>query len=115
MEDAAAKFFFLRSANGWMPGVSQGAHMSVMFVRHEVADYDVWKKAYDEAADFQKASGVKAEAVYRHEDNPNVVTVYHKFDTIDAARAMANDPALKEVMDKIGVRGKPEIWFAQEV
>jgi quinol monooxygenase YgiN len=89
--------------------------MAVLFVRHEVADYDAWKKGYDAAADMQKALGVTVEAVYRHEDDPNVVTVYHEFDSIEAARAMVNDPALKKAMNELGVKGQPEFWFAQRV
>jgi quinol monooxygenase YgiN len=45
-------------------------------------------------------------ASYRHDDDPNVVTVYHEFDSIDAAKAMASSPALKEAMAGLGVRGK---------
>lgn len=88
--------------------------MAVLFVRHEVTDFDVWKKGYEGAADMRKANGVKAAAVYRHEDNPNVVTVYHEFDSIDAAKAFASNPALKEKMAELGVKGGPEIWFAHK-
>lgn len=89
--------------------------MADLFVRHEVADFDTWKKGYDNASDMQQANGVKAEAVYRHEDDPNVVTVWHKFDSVAAAQEFMKLPELKEAMDEIGVKGKPEIWIANKV
>lgn len=88
--------------------------MVVLFVRHEVSDYDTWKKGYDDAADMQRANGVRAEAVYRHDGDPNTVTVYHEFDSIDAAKAFVDAPALRDVMDELGVQGKPDVWFAHK-
>ena len=89
--------------------------MAVLFVRHKVEDFDVWKKGYDEAGDMQKQLGVEAEAVYRHAEDPNMVTVYHKFDSMEAAKAFANHPQLAEVMRELSVLGEPEVWFAHEV
>ena len=88
--------------------------MAVLFVRHEVEDYDAWRKGYDEAGEFQKANGVRSEAVYRHADEPNVVTVYHEFDSVDAAKEFAGNDELKDVMHDLGVKGKPDIWIANE-
>ena len=89
--------------------------MAVLFVRHQVEDYDAWKRGYDEAADMQKANGVQSEAVYRHADDPNTVTVYHEFASLDAAKAFAEHPDLREIMRELGVKGEPDVWFAHEV
>jgi hypothetical protein len=49
--------------------------------------------------------------VYKLDGNPNDVTIYHEFSTMDAAKAFAASPKLKEAMQAAGVQGAPDIWF----
>jgi lysozyme family protein len=89
--------------------------MTTMFLRHTVANYKTWRKAYDDFAPFQKANGVKAQAVYQAADNPNDITVTHDFATVEAAQAFARQDELKKTMKDAGVIGAPTIWFTNEV
>ena len=89
--------------------------MTTMFVRHTVANYKTWRKAYDDFAPFQKANGVKAQAVYQAADNPNDITVTHDFATVEAAQAFARHDELKKAMKGAGVIGAPTIWFTNKV
>lgn len=82
-----------------------------MFVRHEVADYATWLKAYNAFNKERRKMGVRGAAVYRSLDNPNDVTVTHDFKNAEAAKAFATSARLKEVMEKAGVKGSPQIWF----
>ena len=82
-----------------------------MFVRHDVADYAVWRKGYDAYAPTQKKMGVFYEAVYQSSENPNDVTVIHDFRSLEKAKAFAASSDLKETMGKLGVKGPPQIWF----
>jgi len=82
-----------------------------LFVRHEVADYGSWKKAYDSFAPMQKKMGVTYQAVYQSTEDPNDVTVIHDFHTLDEAKAFAAMPELKAAMEKSGVKGVPQIWY----
>ncbi|MEA2979154.1 MAG: hypothetical protein QOF91_1864 [Alphaproteobacteria bacterium] len=82
-----------------------------MYVRHEVTDYATWRKGYDAFNAERKKLGVTGAAVYRSVDNPNDVTVTHDFNSADKAKAFASSPRLKEVMEKAGVKGAPQIWF----
>ena len=91
-------------------GVAQAQDVR-MFVRHEVADYAVWRKAYDSFAPMQKRAGVIYKAVYQSTDNPNDVTVIHDFHSLDQAKAFAASPDLKAAMEKSGVKGTPQIWY----
>ena len=91
-------------------GVASAADVR-MFVRHEVADYGAWRKAYDAFAPTQKKLGVINQAVYQSTDNPNDVTVIHDFHSIEKAKAFAASPELKAAMDKSGVKGAPQIWY----
>lgn len=82
-----------------------------MFVRHEVADYGVWRKAFDSFAPMQKKQGIIYKAVYQSTDDPNDVTVIHDFHSLEKAKAFAASPELKAAMEKAGVKGAPQIWF----
>jgi quinol monooxygenase YgiN len=86
--------------------------MATMFAKHKVADYSVWKKAYEGFASVQKKGGVTAQAVYRSVDDPNEVTVTHEFSDADQAKAFVESPDLRDAMQKAGVVGQPTIWFA---
>jgi hypothetical protein len=50
-------------------------------IQHHVADYQVWRKAYDGFGDVQKAGGVTRQSVYRATDDPNKVLIMHGFAT----------------------------------
>lgn len=94
------------------PALGADVHM---FVRHEVADYATWKKAYDGFRATQKKLGVVAQAVYQSTDNPNDVTVTHTFHSLDQAKAFTASPELKAAMEKAGVKGAPQIWYTTRI
>jgi ABC-type sugar transport system substrate-binding protein len=94
------------------PALAADVHM---FVRHEVADYGTWKKAYDGFRATQKKLGVVAQAVYQSTDNPNDVTVTHDFHSLEKAKAFAASPELKTAMEKAGVKGAPQIWYTTRI
>ena len=85
-----------------------------MFIRHEVADYSVWRKAYDAFAPEQKKAGVYFQAVYQSVDHPTDLTVIHDFHSLDKAKAFAASPVLKATMEKAGVKGAPQIWYTSK-
>jgi hypothetical protein len=88
--------------------------MIKMMVRHGVTDYDTWRKAYDDFDEERSGMGVRGDGVYREVDNPRNVTAYHDFDSIEDARAFAESPRLREVMEGAGVASAPDIWFVEK-
>ena len=58
-----------------------------LFVRHPVADFAHWKKAYDDFDEERFGMGVKGHAVYQALDDANDVTVWHDFESLDSAQA----------------------------
>jgi quinol monooxygenase YgiN len=82
-----------------------------LFVRHEVADYGVWRKAFDAFAPTAKKAGALNGAVYRSAEDANDVTVIHDFHSVDKAKAFVASPELKAAMEKAGVKGAPQIWI----
>ena len=85
-----------------------------LFVRHDVADFGVWKKGYDSYADTQKKMGVFNKAVYQSASNPNDVTVIHDFHSLEQAKAFVASADLKAHMEQLGVKGTPQMWFTSE-
>jgi hypothetical protein len=77
--------------------------MTILFVRHHVADYDAWRLVYDSAGDMQRQRGVTAEAIYRAEDDPNDVLVMHQFNSSDEAHSFMGNPDLRQAMADAGV------------
>jgi hypothetical protein len=85
-----------------------------MHIRHEVADYSVWRKVYNAFAGMQRKLGVTRQAVYQSIENPNDVTVTHDFKTEEKAQAFMSAPEVKSAMDKAGVKGTPQIWITTQ-
>ena len=85
-----------------------------LFVRHNVADYETWRKAYDQFYGEREAMGVTGDAVFQSVDDPNDLTLWHDFETDEVARAFVLSDALRNVMQRAGVQGEPQIWFVAE-
>ena len=88
--------------------------MAHLFVRHPVKDYESWRRVYDEADALRAEFGVRSHAVFQSADDPNDITVMHELDNIGAAKALAEAPQLREVMDQAGVAAPPTIWFVHK-
>lgn len=88
--------------------------MTRLFVRHNVADYRTWRKAYDDFDAERRKLGVTVHAVFQSIDDPNDVTVCHDFSTVESAKNFASSARLKEVMGKAGVKGVPQISLVSE-
>ena len=89
--------------------------MITMFAKHTVHDFAAWKRTYDALAPTRKKMGVTRASVHRDARDPNVVTVTHTFNGLDAATAFAGSDDLKSAMMNAGVVGAPDIWFAEDV
>lgn len=83
-----------------------------MFVRHPVTDFATWKQAYDDFDAERIGMGVSGHAVFQSVDDPNNVTVWHDFETLEAAQAFMSSARLLEIMERSGVAGEPTVWFA---
>ena len=86
--------------------------MVYLSVRHTVADYAKWRVGFDAHASARRAAGATGtQHVYRDHENPNAILITMEWDSAEKARKFAQDPALKEVMDKAGVISAPEVHF----
>jgi len=82
-----------------------------IFIRHDVADYQAWRKVYDDFDATRRSLGVTGDEVYQNLDDPNNVTLWHEFATRAQAEAFTSSDQLREAMASAGVQGQPEIWY----
>jgi hypothetical protein len=86
--------------------------MIYLNIRHTAADYAKWRVGFDAHESTRRAAGATGvQQVYRDSENPNAVTILLEWDSVEKARKFVQDPALREVMEKAGVIGAPEIRF----
>ncbi len=89
--------------------------MTRMFVRHSVSDFGKWRYAYDGAEGLCEEMGVVDDCLFQSVDDARDVTVWHDFETPEAARAYAESDRLRAAMSDGEVIDKPEIWFTTKI
>lgn len=87
----------------------------VMAVTHLVKDFDKWKKGFDKDEMNRSANGLTLRALARGIDNPNNVFVFLNVSDLQKAKDFGASPKLKNIMQKLGVMGKPEIIYVDVV
>ena len=85
--------------------------LSLMVIRHKVANYEKWKTAYEAHDSARLANGLHKYVICRGLEDSNMVLVAQVMDDVSKAKEMAASPGLKEVMKKAGVTGPPMIDF----
>ena len=88
--------------------------MARMIIRHKVADFSKWKKAYEDHRSARQAAGLKDSHLWRNMDDPNEVIVMFEASDVAKARNFAGSSDLKEKMLTAGVQGEPDIVFLSD-
>lgn len=89
--------------------------MPYMLVRHNVVDYENWKPIFEEHGSTRRESGSKGGLLFRNADDPNEVVILLEWDDLENARQFAQSEDLREIMQRYGVIGQPDIYFLEEV
>jgi quinol monooxygenase YgiN len=82
-------------------------------ITHDVADYAVWKRVFDEHDAARKKAGIIGYAVSRRADRPNTIVIYLQADSLDQLKAFAASPDLQATERRAGVVGMPQVTFVQ--
>ncbi len=85
--------------------------MYYMLVRHEVKDFNTWKKVLDSQAKVHQDTQMELMHVWRDTQNPKMVVFLLRLHDIEKAKAFLNTPDVNNVAGKAGVLGEPEIFF----
>lgn len=88
---------------------------ATLAARHHVRDYAAWRRVYDEAEPLRAQHGCTAQRVMRLPDDGNDLFVTHEFPSAEQAGSFADDPAMREAMDRAGVEGAPRIEIFTDV
>lgn len=89
--------------------------MTRMFARHRVADYGAWREVYDGFDEERRGMGMTDHAVFRSIADPHDVTVWHDFSSREDAESFASSTRLRDLMQRAGVQGTPDVWFTTPV
>lgn len=87
----------------------------VAVISHPVADYETWRKTYDEVAPMREAAGMTRAQVLHAPGDPNMVVLIHEFETLEGATALFGSPELKAAMKDAGVLAPPTITIGVPV
>ena len=88
---------------------------SALMVQHPVADFDRWKKGFDEHQSARQSAGMLGHHINRAEEDPNSQNIYFAVSDVDQAKGFTESPELKEVMQEVGVTGVPEFTWMTPV
>lgn len=87
--------------------------MPAMIIKHKVADFGTWLKAYEEHGSKRSEAGVTSSVVCQSADDPNEVTVYFEVADLARAREFTTSPDLAQAMHAAGVLSPPSIQYLQ--
>ena len=88
--------------------------MATVFLKHEVADYEAWRSAYDADQPRRDAAGLSEIGVYRDASDGNTVLLAWRTSDLEAFTAMVESEELKAKMEEAGVTGPPDIWIGEK-
>lgn len=86
-----------------------------VFVRHHVRDFGSWKPAFDEHESTRRAHGLTAHSLHQRIDDANDVTIVFKITDLKRAKEFSTSEDLRSAMQRAGVEGAPEMWFAEDL
>lgn len=89
--------------------------MAFMIVKLQVADYEAWKKAFDEVEEVRREYGWKKHELFRDAANPNTAVVIGHMGNLERARQYLADERVRAAVARSGIQGPPEVWFLDEI
>lgn len=87
--------------------------MSYILIRHKVADYPAWKKAYDAHLPLRQKAGLKQNQLLHGANGSNEVVILFSTDNLERAKEFAESEELRLTMQKAGVIGRPDVSFLE--
>ena len=88
--------------------------MPYVLIIHEVENYAVWKKIFDDAAGLRKEAGEISFQVLRYEKEENKVVHFSRWVSIDAAKNFFESPRVVQIRKDAGVKA-PEFNYLEEL
>lgn len=87
--------------------------MKYVLIIHEVEDYIVWKKIFDNAAGIRKEAGEISYQVLKYENDPNKIVHFSAWSSLDKAKQFFESPKLIQIRAEAGVKSPDFIYLEQ--
>lgn len=87
--------------------------MQYVLIIHEVEDYELWKKVFDNASDIRREAGERSYQVLKYESDPNKVVHFSSWTSIDDAKRFFESPKLLRIRAEAGVKAPDFIYLEQ--
>ena len=84
-----------------------------VLIIHEVADYDAWKRIFDEAANIRRDAGEIEYQLLACENDRARVVHFSRWSCLADGRAFFESPRLVEIRRQAGVRSPEFIYLDQ--
>jgi quinol monooxygenase YgiN len=88
--------------------------MPHVLIIHEVANYEAWKKVFDDAADIRREAGERSYQVLRYEKEPRKIVHFSTWTSHGDAQAFFESPRLVKIRQEAGVKA-PEFIYLEEL
>ncbi|HXZ79435.1 MAG TPA: hypothetical protein VEG30_05850 [Terriglobales bacterium] len=89
--------------------------MIYVLVRYLVKDYSTWKAAFDGSYNIRRNSGEKSFRVFRNPENPNDLTLFLEWDSLESAKRFMTSEWLQQARQQAGVLGQPEVHYLVDI
>ena len=87
--------------------------MQHVLIIHEVADYEAWKKVFDDAASIRREAGERSFQVLKYHDDPNKIVHFSVWTSIEDAKRFFESPRLVQIRKDAGVKSPDFIYLEQ--
>ena len=85
--------------------------MKYVLIIHEVNDYLLWKKVFDEAATIRKLAGEISYQLLKYEQDANNIVHFSEWNSLDNAKKFFESPELIDIRIKAGVKAPTFIYL----
>jgi hypothetical protein len=97
------------------PVTASNGPMSVMTIKHKVANYSKWKPAYESHDSIRASYGLHNYIIARGTDDSNMVMVALRMDDVNKAKELVASKGMKDRMKKAGVVGPVSVDYLESV
>jgi heme-degrading monooxygenase HmoA len=88
--------------------------MKYVLIIHEVKDYEVWKKIFDQASNIRKAAGEISYQLLVYDNDANKIVHFSLWNSLENARQFFESPQLIQIRKEAGVES-PEFIYLEEI
>ncbi len=88
--------------------------MKYVLIIHEVKDYEVWKKIFDQASNIRKAAGEISYQLLRYDNGANKIVHFSLWSSLENARQFFESPQLIQIRKEAGVES-PVFIYLEEI